>query len=223
MSLRSRLAEARTRRLSGGIIDIVFIFKKEEGFMKKFASVGTMVLVVAALVFMAGACGKKSESPAAAEKKDATAPKPAETETKPVVVPQGEGEWKAAGVFSFRIEGVKLIKNYDAAFSAGEGKIYVEVEYSIKNTTDAVQTFSSILAALMLADPAGKGYGPVAGLGNWIESQGNKDGKIAAKAEVKVSCLFEVPGDMSLSLGGWKFDIGNSDIEKPATVRFVLK
>lgn len=181
-----------------------------------------LVAVMTALVAGFSSCSKKAAEPQAPAAQETAAPKPAVEGAKVATIPQS-GESKEAGMFSFRIDGLKLIKIYDAAFTAGEGKIYVEVEYSIKNNTDAVQTYATMLSNLKLTDPAGKAYDYVAGLGNWIETQGAKDGKIAAKAETKVSCIFEVPGDSSLSLSGWKFDVGNCDLNAPASVTFFLK
>jgi len=188
--------------------------------MKKTATIGMVVFMGAVLIFAFTACGKKAEQPQTAEKTDSSAP--AATNQQAVVLPQG-GEWKDAGMFGFRADNIKILKMYDAAFSAGEGKIYVEVEYTIRNNTDAVQTYATMLSGLKLTDPNGKAYEYAPGLGNWIESQGDKDGKVQPKAEMKLSCVFEVEGDAGLMVAGWTFDVGNSDLNAPASVAFELK
>ena len=193
--------------------------------MKKSWTALSLIVGILAFVFGISSCSKKGSEPEPAVKLKDLFPKPTESDIQGVAIPQN-GESKEAGAFSLRVEGLRLIKSYEGhlATTAGEGMVWVEVEYSVKNNTDKVQAFFPDEDLLKLTDPPGKAYG-ITHLGSkWSEKTGAEYGTIGARSEAKTSSFFEVPGDYRLSLKGWKFEVANKEyLAEPASASFILK
>lgn len=185
------------------------------------------ILIVAMMVFVFGfsSCSKKGTEPEPAPRLKDLAPQPTEADIKGITIPQS-GESKEAGVFSIRLDGLKLIKSYEGhlATTAREGMIWIEVEYSIKNNSGQEQSYIRDEDFLKLTDPAGKSYDYTFVASKWIESKGAEYPSISAHSEAKTSSFFEVPGDYSLKLSGWKFEVRNKAYSgTPASASFILK
>ena len=93
------------------------------------------------------------------------------------------------------------------------------------NNSDRAQSYIRDDDFLKLADPAGKAYGYTLVASKWIESKGADYPAISARSEARTSSFFEVPGDYTLKLSGWTFEIRNKEYvaAEPASFRFILK
>jgi hypothetical protein len=193
--------------------------------MKKPWTAITLIAAISVFVLGTSSCSKKGSEPEPAVKLKDLFPKPTESDIQGVAIPQS-GESKEAGVFTIRIDGLKLIKSYEGhlALTAREGMVWVEVEYTIRNNSDEVQTYFPDEDLVKLTDPAGKAHGITHVAFKWNEKTGAERGTIAARSEAKTSNFFEVPGDYRLSLKGWKFEVANKEyLAEPAAASFILK
>jgi hypothetical protein len=183
--------------------------KQKEELVKKFLTLGVLCVLA---VFLAG-CSKTEKAPAA----DAAKP-PAAAEVKPAPAPTGEiGMPKDLGAFAVTLNTIDIastIKSPLGDEQAEAGQVFVVIAYTVKNKSQDKPIF---FGTAVIKNPAGAEFK------NRTLSSRMAEGEVEPGQEKTGSFAFQIPGNASLDLSGYKIVITEPISTTQSFVEFKLK